>query len=407
MMLHEGKIKKILMVSGCLVALILLVCSLSYFEYMTYTKAYNKKLNSVCCYIMETNPNMNPNALMEIINGKDEEKQNFFATYGVNLSQNSVLLGNERTMKIFLTINSATLVILGNVVIAGLFFSERKRHKDLDRITMYLKNINDGDYYYDINNSKEGNLSILESEVYKTTIMLKEAAENSKQDKERLKDSLSDISHQLKTPLTSLVINLDNLEHIPDLDAQTREKLLRNAKRDTNRITQMVQQLLTLSKLDANVIDFKKEEVTLFSIVAEAMENVEALAELKGISLVVENEADAQACVHCDKYWQSQAVTNILKNGLEHAKTQVRICYMNYELYKEIVVENDGEPISEADRKNLFKRFYSGENSSKDSVGIGLALANALVRQDGGYITVESDEQNGEMGVRFRIRYMK
>lgn len=275
----------------------------------------------------------------------------------------------------------------------------------ISSISQYIVDINKGNYQFDMETSAEGEFSILESEVYKTTIMLKEAADNSRLDKERLKDSLSDISHQLKTPLTSLIINLENLESV-DINEQSRERLIGNAKRDTNRISQMVQQLLTLSKLDANVIEFKKEKGVLSYIVHEAMDNVEALADLMEIAVVEDNTKDSNANITCDIYWEIQAITNILKNAIEHAKSTVTISYLNCELYKEIIIQNDGEPISEIDRKNIFERFYSGEKTTKDSVGIGLSLANAVVKNDGGYIVVESDEEKTDGGVKFIVRYV-
>ena len=231
--------------------------------------------------------------------------------------------------------------------------------------------------------------------------MLKAAADNSLLDKQRLKDSLSDISHQLKTPITSLVINLENIEDNPDIDIESRNRLIANAKRDTNRINHMVKQLLTLSKFDSNVVEYKKEKVLLSSIVGEAIENVSALSELMGIEIVCKNKEGEDAELICDSYWQKQAITNIQKNGIEHAKTQVTISYEDCGLYRQIIIENDGQPISEEERKNIFKRFYSGQNSSNENVGIGLAIANAAVRKDVGYIVVDSDDS-----VRFIVRYV-
>ena len=197
------------------------------------------------------------------------------------------------------------------------------------------------------------------------------------------------------------MINLENLEDHPEIEPEARNRLIGNAKRDTNRISRMVQQLLTLSKLDANVIEFKKEKVSLAKIVEEAMENVAALSELRAIPVLEEAGEESNTYITCDSYWEKQAITNILKNAIEHAGAQVIVRYRNCELYKEIVIENDGAPISETDRKNLFHRFYSGENSAKDSIGIGLSIANAIVKNDGGYIVVESDTTT-----RFILRYL-
>lgn len=379
----------------------IIVSMATYFEYKTYTSNYNDKLNAICNRISKDYPEINSNDLMEILNSDTKNKENFFARYGIDLEKESVILKNDTAFRKFLVANIVMLTVCLGIIAIGIYMRNRYLDKEISQITTYLKNINSGNYSFHMDAVKEGDLSILESEVYKTTIMLKEAADNSLLDKQRLKDSLSDISHQLKTPITSLVINLENLEDNPNIDIEARNRLIANAKRDTNRINQMVKQLLTLSKFDANVVEFKKEKVLLSSIVRESIENVSALSELTGIEIVCENKEGEDAELICDSYWQKQAITNILKNGIEHAKNQVTIIYTDCELYKQIIIENDGEPISEEDRKNIFKRFYSGQNSSKENVGIGLAIANAVVRKDGGYIMVDSDHK-----VRFIVRYL-
>lgn len=400
--------RKRLFIAGiCFLAIVVAVVSaVSFLEYKTYNRKYNEKINALCLELEQKYPDISGSDIMELLNSDETSEENYFRKYGINLEDNSVIKQNEKIFRNYLILN-ITLSVVGLSLIFGyMFVKNKKRERELSQIAQYLKNINRGDYSFDMEGSSEGELSALESEVYKSTIMLKEAADNSQLDKQRLKDSLSDISHQLKTPITSLVINLENLEDNPDIDIEARNRLIGNAKRDTNRISQMVQQLLTLSKLDANVIEFKKEKTSLSDIVREAMENVAALSDLLEISVVEERCEDADSNIVCDAYWEKQAITNILKNAVEHAKRKVVVRYMNCELYKEIVIENDGNPISDKDRKNIFKRFYSGESSSRDSVGIGLSLANAVVKNDGGYIVVESDENLPQSGVKFIVRYV-
>ena len=402
---HVERKRLIIATVCCIVVCVIAVVIMSYTQYMSYTKEYNLKINAICNEIKKQYPNVSSDELMSIVNSDSESQENFFRKYGIDLYKDSVILNNNTYYRRYLIINIATVVTIALCIFAYLYSVNRKREQVISSISQYIVDINKGNYQFDMETSAEGEFSILESEVYKTTIMLKEAADNSRLDKERLKDSLSDISHQLKTPLTSLIINLENLESA-DINEQSRERLIGNAKRDTNRISQMVQQLLTLSKLDANVIEFKKEKGVLSYIVHEAMDNVEALADLMEIAVVEDNTKDSNANITCDIYWEIQAITNILKNAIEHAKSTVTISYLNCELYKEIIIQNDGEPISEIDRKNIFERFYSGEKTTKDSVGIGLSLANAVVKNDGGYIVVESDEEKTDGGVKFIVRYV-
>lgn len=377
---------------------------LAFFQYNSYVDKYNERLNSIAYAITEKYPQVTPNEIMEVFNSSEKAADNFFYVYGVDLKKDSVMLDLEKRFRINLIIDAAVCVVWVSVIIILFLLHDRSYRKNIATVRGYLEKINRGDYSFHMDELQEGEKSILESEVYKTTIMLRESAEQSRQDKENLKDSLSDISHQLKTPLTSLNINLDNLRDNPNLSEQQRNLLINNAKRDAKRMTQMVQLLLTLSRFDANVVAFARERAKLSEIVGPAVEDVSALADLKGIEILQNNLEDSFAEICCDLYWQTQAVANILKNGIEHADKLVRITYMNCELYKEIKIENDGELIKDEDREKLFERFYHGESSGNDSVGIGLSLANAIVKQDGGYIVVEADQEQGV--TRFIIRYV-
>ena len=403
---YESKKKFLITILICFLLGIAVVCGLSYAQYGSYNEQYNKKLTAMCMEIEKKYPDITDVDIIKLMNADGKIDRDYFMRYGIDISKDSVVKQNGTIFYRYLVINVITFLAGVSVVALVAYKMNGKQQRRICRIADYLKNINQGDYSFYMEDSAEGNLSILESEVYKTTIMLKENADNSKLDKQKLKDSLSDISHQLKTPITSLLINLENLENNPDLDSGRRNSLIGNAKRDTNRISQMVGQLLTLSRLDANVIEFKKEKISLGEIAGEAKANVDALADLLGISVIEENAKDAEASIICDGYWEKQAITNLVKNAVEHAASRVVIRYMNCELYKEIVVENDGEPISEEDRKNVFKRFYSGQHSTTDSVGIGLSLANAVVKNDGGYIVIESDENIPDSGVKFIVRYV-
>lgn len=143
--------------------------------------------------------------------------------------------------------------------------------------------------------------------------LFEESAENAKADKLLLKDALSDISHQLKTPLTSLSINLENLEGNPDMASENRSRIMRRAKRDVDNISHMVQAILKLSRLEADVVEFDEKDTLLSEIVSEAADNVMALCDLRDIRLSIDEGSDKDACIHADAYWQCEAITNIVK----------------------------------------------------------------------------------------------
>ena len=232
--------------------------------------------------------------------------------------------------------------------------------------------------------------------------MLKEIAENSKQDKVNLKNSLSDISHQLKTPLTSISIMLDNILDNPEMNKETRNEFIKDIKREIININFLVNSLLKLSKLDANSVKFMNKEEQLEDIINESIKNVSTLCDLKDIKINVIGQVESK--ISCDLKWQVEAVTNILKNAIEHSKVCSRIditCEQN-KIYTEIKIKDYGVGISEKDLPHIFERFYKGEKSSSESVGIGLALAKSIIESNGGYVEAESEEGKGTI---FTIKY--
>ena len=249
----------------------------------------------------------------------------------------------------------------------------------------------------------EDELSILKNEIYKTTIMLKEAADNSNKDRIKLKKSLEDISHQLKTPITSILIMLDNIIEDPDMDASVRNDFIIDIKRNVANINFLVQTLLKLSKFDSNTVNFIKQENELENIAKESIQNVASLCDLKNINIELNIKNNSK--IVCDLKWQIEAITNLLKNAIEHSKDneKVVITVDSNNVYSMIEIQDLGDGIAEKDLPHIFERFYKGENSTSESIGIGLALAKTIIEQDNGNISVDSDGN----GTRFIVKYFK
>ena len=175
-----------------------------------------------------------------------------------------------------------------------------------------------------------------------------------------------------------------------------------------------MQSLLKLSKFDADTIVFHAKEENLKDIVEEAVKNVLPLSDLQNVEIVVKEAGVEQETnkdkkipkVWCDAKWQVEAVTNILKNSVEHSKenSKVIFSYEENKMYSEIVIKDNGMGMDKEDQKHIFERFYKGKNANKDSVGIGLALAKTIVEKDNGYITVDSELGKG---TTFKVRYLK
>ena len=370
------------------------------YEYYTYTSNYNSKLNSIIQTVYEEYPNISKNTLIKILNSSKQDNS-FIEEYGISKNE-SIIKDNDKLLKKYLIINSV-LILFFSILITLIFlkYNKRKDH-ELNNITKYIEEINHKNYKLNIDENSEDELSILKNEIYKTTVMLNEQAENSLKDKINIKKYLQDISHQLKTPLTSINILLDNLIDNPNMPKDTRDDFIMEIKREITNINFLVQNILRLSKFEANTIDFIKKETTIKEIINTTVKNVSNICDLKNIEIIINNKCKNK--ITCDFKWQVEALTNILKNAVEYSpnNSNVLVECSDNNLYSEIRIKDFGKGMSKEEQKNIFKRFYKGKNSSKDSIGIGLSLAKTIIEKDNGRVVVESKE---EMGTTFIIKY--
>ena len=389
-----------LIVFICLFVMFLI---LNIYEYKTYTKNFNNKISAIITLVKDKYPEITDKEIIEIINSNKQSDDSFFLKYGIDIDNKAVLLENDKSYHTFLIINMSFLIITIASLCILYFRYNYKRKNDIKDIIKCIEQINRRNYELEIDTISEDELSILKNEIYKTAVMLKEAALNSNKDKLNLKKSLEDISHQLKTPLTSILVLLDNLIDEPDMDSSIRNDFIIDIKRNVININFLVQALLKLSKFDANTVHFIKKENDLEMIVKEAVKNVSTLCDLRNINIklnILEN-----AKVMCDAKWQIEAITNIIKNAIEHSKdnSNIVINIDNNRVYSKIEVIDFGDGISKRDIKHIFERFYKGENATSNSIGIGLALAKTIIEEDKGTIAVESNESN----TKFTIKYFK
>ncbi len=369
-------------------------------QYKTYTRGYNDKIVKLVSTIKEKHPSISDEEIFNILND-DTYNEELFLKYGYSLNDTSIVNKNDNIFKIYLVID-ITLIIISFIILIIIFYLYlSKRDKDIKEITKCIEEINKKNYELQIDTISEDELSILKNEIYKTTIMLKEAAENSNLDKLNLKKSLEDISHQLKTPLTSIMVMLDNIIEDPDMDKEVRNDFIIDIKRNVYNISFLVQSILKLSKFDANTVKFIEEKHSLKDIVDESIKNVSPLCDLRNITIKECIKKDS--IITCDEKWQIEAVTNILKNSIDHSITgnEVTVIVSSNNAYSEITISDNGCGISSKDMPHIFERFYKGENSSSDSIGIGLALAKTIIEENNGSISVESSKE----GTTFSIKY--
>jgi len=274
------------------------------------------------------------------------------------------------------------------------------RYKQIANLSGYLKRINSGDYALDVRDNVEGELSILKSELYKVTVMLRENNNQLKRDKAALQNALSDISHQLKTPLTSMFMMTDLLcdGQLPD---EKRREFTDRLRLQLERIQWLVSSLLKLSRLDAKTVSFKPAAVSAKTLLSKAFAPLLIPIEIKNQSLKID---DGGITVFCDENWTAEALVNILKNCVEHTPEGggLTVTCTSNPMFTQITVKDSGPGIIPDDLPHIFSRFYRGKNASADSVGIGLAMAYAIVTEQGGSIDASNHPQGGSV---FTLRF--
>lgn len=404
-MKNKIELKK-MCITSCIVIIIFLITFsiLIYKQYKTYTYNFNQKIAGIIDNVLEKYPDIEKREIVEILNSSDKTNNEILREYGIELDKDSVILENNTDFQKFIIIDVSTLIVFILILSIIVFKYNHSESKKINEITKYIEEINRGNYKLNIEENTEDELSILKNELYKITIMLKEVAENSQKDKTTLKDSLSDISHQIKTPITSILIMLDNILSDENMPEDIKKDFIKDIKREIVNIKFLVESILKLSKIDSNSIKFIKKEVFIKDIINEAVKNVSMLSELKNIEIIVLGDDSIKTI--CDLKWQVEAITNILKNCIEHSYENRKI-YINYNqnnMYTELKIEDNGTGIDAKDLPHIFERFYKGKNSSSDSVGIGLALSKSIIESNNGYIQVDSELNKGTI---FIIKYLK
>lgn len=305
--------------------------------------------------------------------------------------------GFNSVLKTNMVFASVTFFLIGSVVY-GMY---RWIKKKLDHLQGYLIQIAKGDYRLNIEGVGEGKLSVFEDEIYKTTLALRESKEEQEKEKLNLARNIADISHQLKTPLTSMGIMTDLLlENEVDED---NKRFIEKLNKQIERLSCLVAVLLKLAKFDAGTVNLKAQEIGMIDFVEEIVEVLEAPIHQKKIQIKIDGLESASFIG--DRNWTYEALHNILNNCIQHSPLEGRItivCSQN-PIYEEIVIEDEGGGILSEDLPHIFDRFYKGKNASKESIGIGLAMAKTIIEKQSGEIRVH----NVGKGAQFQIKFYR
>jgi signal transduction histidine kinase len=258
--------------------------------------------------------------------------------------------------------------------------------RELEELSEDIRKIIDGQNI-DIRNNQEGALSILKNDIHTLAVLKSEQFDAARRDRDKLKDVLADISHQLKTPLTSMMIMADLLEGAPP---EKQSEFIANIKTGLVQTEWLVSSLLKIAKLDAGTIEFSPEPVCAEELAVLALDPLKILLDMKNQQVVIKGECE----LYCDKRWTAEALTNVIKNASEYSPEGGMILIESgaNPISAWIGVTDSGSGIRTTDVTNLFKRF-EGSRSDK-GYGIGLPLALAIMQSQNGDIEVDGGGQS-------------
>ena len=310
-------------------------------------------------------------------------------------------------VSVLLTISSFFLSTIGCICVFATylalnccyFFFLKKRREKLKELSVQLDRLLHEGIQLPISDYCEGELSILANQLQKVTLRLQEGAEQSQSDKLALAQSLADISHQLRTPLTAIYLTAAMLRE-PGLSEQRRLELSRELQNLLSRTDWLVDTLLKLSKLDAGTVELRREQVPVRELIDRAAAPLSIPIELRELQLIVSCTGED---LTADPVWTAEAIGNLLKNAMEHTPSggTITVTAQQTALYTAITVEDTGCGFDEADLPHLFERFYKGKNASESCYGIGLALARTIIAAQNGTIQA----MNTETGAKFLIKF--
>lgn len=278
-----------------------------------------------------------------------------------------------------------------------------RRYRRIEELTRQLNTVLHFGSILEPGQEQEGELSILSTEIYKLTLRLQEQAEVLRRDKLYLRDSLADLSHQLRTPLTSMQLIASRLNR-PELSQEEKLLLVLELKKLLSQTEWLVSALLKLSQLESGTVPFQNQRVSLVKLTETALAPLQVQLELKGLTLQM--DISPEAGFQGDLLWSAQALGNVLKNCVEHTPEggTITVTGTENQLYTQITVGDTGPGIATEELPHIFERFYRGSARTQHGFGIGLALAKLILERQNGTIRAGNADAGGAL---FELRYYK
>ena len=404
--MNKNKAKKIF-----LITIICIITIFSSILIISYTKNYYneqlyKTLNTYLTKIHKDYPEIEEEIIKDIFNkaqaNNKEETEDILKKYGVEVQNIEEILGNHNFIQENLLKILYVYIIGITCIILVFIYYNKKQKKKMQELEKYCKEIIRGEENLELKTQEEGLDSILKNNIYDMTMMLKEKNKDLQESNQKTEKLIADISHQLKTPLTSL--NLMNDLLYTDLPEEKKKEFLDNSSKELEKINWLIKTLLNIAKLDSKAIILKKDFHNAKEMLEEMINNFATMCEVykSNITLTVKEENQ----IYCDKKWTSEAISNIIKNSIEHKGKNIKIQIEENKIYTQITIIDDGEGISPKDISHIFNRFYKAENSKSESLGLGLAFAKSIIKNQDGEIRVQSKKENNSW-TKFTIKLYK
>lgn len=371
--------------------------------------SYIKVLGATAAKFVEKEPNLEKDIIPIVLGRATAEEEakgeSFLKQYGVTKELDTIIFPyvNQTSLENFYLLGFVFLSMLIILFIMNylhhIFFYKRIR-----RLTTAAKKVVEGEYQIAISEDKEGDFSKLAISFNSMREIIRSNLHELNREKKFLVDLLSDISHQLKTPLASMIL-YNEIMLSKDLGKEQRTTFLVNNQNQLHRMEWLIKSMLKLAKIDAKAIEFHKENCSLNETIHESIEVLESMANEKGIKVKFHEKENI--IFNHDTLWLQEALINIIKNAIEHSEvnTETYVSLIENPVYRRVTIEDQGEGIGEDDLPNIFKRFYKAKGAKNtNSVGIGLALAKSIIEAHGGMIEAQSTLG---VGTKFIITFLK
>ena len=389
-----------------LIIIILLAIFAIYYIQKNYKESLYEYTNQVIAKIVEEYPEQEEEIVQNIFLNNQENHENvedILSKYG--FSAENIDIENtqfEIIYKVIILFSIFFIIAtLGVICIYAIYI--RKQNQKLKDLDAYCKEILKGNYIIDLKEQDESDFSKLKNDIYDMTIMLKEKNSLLEKNNKDIEKLIADISHQLKTPLTSL--NLINDILYTDLPEKKKKEFLDSSQKELEKINWLIKTVLNIAKLDSKTLILDKKNENAYYLCLEVKNNFKAMCEINHAD--IEIVSNKEEMINCDKKWTIEAMNNIVKNAIEHGAKIITIKLEENTMYTKISIRDNGEGIDKEDIGHIFDRFYKAKNSKESSLGIGLAFCKSIIRNQDGDIRVKSSKKEKDTWTEFVMKLYK